>query len=64
MSKPLRFRVKIDYPNSYFKPGDILEQSERIPPGCIGKFIDETTGWAWVTEPFKYPHIFEPLQDF
>jgi hypothetical protein len=59
----MKYRVKIAYPNSYFSPGDILVAHAKIPPGCFGKFIDETTGWAWVQNPEKYPDVFEEVWD-
>ena len=65
MEPKLEFKVLINYPYSYFKLGDILVQSERIPKGSVGKFIDETTGWAWVTNPFDYPEVFRPqVEDY
>lgn len=50
-----RYMLIESYPaNYYFKVGDILTQSDQIPMGTFGKFINETTGWAWVHHPEKY----------
>ena len=51
----------MNYPNSIFKPGDILTQSDKIPEGSIGKYINDTIGWAWVFNPLEFPEIFEPM---
>jgi hypothetical protein len=56
-----RCRVLADYPNSYFKVGDILTGSPKIPTGAVGKFINDTTGWAWVFTPEKYRSIFQKV---
>jgi hypothetical protein len=56
------YRVKLDYPNSYFKVGDMLTTSDRIPSDAFGKHIDNLTGWAWVFNPEKYPEIFEYVE--
>lgn len=57
-----QFKVIGIYPNSHFKIGDTLEESEQLPHGCVGKFIDEVTGWAWVKNAEIYTLLFKEIQ--
>jgi hypothetical protein len=63
MEIKLEFKVMINYPGSYFKPGDILVQSDKIPPFSVGKFINDTTGWAWINNPLDFPEVLKPLME-
>lgn len=62
--KKRRFKLLLDYPhNNHFNIGDILTESDRIlDKNAVGKFINKTTGFAWIRNPEKYPKVLMELK--
>lgn len=59
--KYLSYLVIAKYPMSNFEVGTILVSSDKIPQNCVGSFIDDVTGWAWIENPDEFSDVIQGI---